>query len=103
GGIDPASGIVRLPNVPSSYGQTSVSAVTRRIAATSSPTAAPTIDARADEMFWPISTLPVKAVAVPSEPTCSQVPPGVDHASAQSVSPAGGGRTTTSPSPSASK
>ncbi len=30
-------------------------------------------------LSWPTSTLPVNAVIIPLQPTCSQAPPLVDH------------------------
>ena len=90
----PASTIERLPNVPRSYGQRSVSPITSRTASDGTPSSVATSSESAVRFPCPTSTLPVKAVTVPSASTWSQAPALVDQLS----SARSGSTATTSPS-----
>ena len=100
-----ASGIDRLPNVPASNGQTSVSPITSRTASRGTRSSSATRRESAVLLSCPTSTLPVNAVTSPSAPTWSQAPVLVDQPPGDGCPRrAGPGwRTTTSPSGSRSK
>jgi hypothetical protein len=68
------SGVVRLPNVPRSYGVSVVSPITIRIALAGTRNSSATVWLRDVRMFCPTSTLPVYTVTLPSSPICSQAP-----------------------------
>ena len=68
------SGVVRLPNVPMSYGVNCVSAMTIRMESIGTRSSSATAWVSEVRMFCPTSALPVKTAIRPSSPMCSQAP-----------------------------
>ena len=62
----------RLPNVPRSNGDTPVWPISTRTAPGGTRSSSATSSDSAPRVPCPASTLPVKAVTIPSGPTCSQ-------------------------------
>ncbi len=71
-----ACGMPRLPNVPRSNGDTSVSAIASRTCAGGTANSSATSSASAVRVPWPASTLPVNAVIEPSAPTWTHASSG---------------------------
>ena len=82
-----ACGIDRLPNVPRSNGETSVSAMASATVSARTASSSATSSESAVRVPWPASTFPVNAVTVPSAPTWIQASSGAVQ-SAGSPAPA---------------
>jgi len=97
-------GIERLPNVPMSQGQTSVSPIVSSTAESGRRSSSATTSESAVRVPWPTSTFPVNARAFPSSPKWIQAPPcGGPPAPHPEGLGRCGGSTTTTPFPNRSK